>query len=70
MPLPNENRRIELHQFIVDYKLKLNNIHQLETAKFMHQFRKNHPCIILKNNLLAQLLFTVIPLEHLSAMIV
>ena len=50
--------------------LKINDLYKLKTAKFMHQFSDKSLPAYLKNILLAQLSFTVTPLEHLSAMII
>ena len=54
--------------------LKINDLHKLETAKFVHQictrFWINHFLHHSKNILLAQLSHTVTPLEHLNALII
>ena len=50
--------------------LKTNYLYKLETAKFIHQLSNKLLRHHLKNILLAQLSFTVTPLEHLSATII
>ena len=48
----------------------MNDLYKLETAKFVHQFSDKSLAAAFENILLAQLSFTVTPLEHLSEVII